>query len=106
MAERVRPSVPRAKLHALIASSPPRVIGMDARSGVHHWARLFRDLGHTARLTLHRTRQGFVEQRAATLNRIRGLPSEFGVVLPLAPAMPLTGPVPDTGRGWHRRSAK
>ena len=36
-----------------------------------------------ARLTLHRTRQGFVEQRTATLNRIRGLLSEFGVVLPL-----------------------
>ncbi len=39
-----------------------------------------------ARLTLHRTRQGFVEQRTATLNRIRGLPSEFGVVLPLKAA--------------------
>lgn len=39
-----------------------------------------------ARLTLHRTRQGFVEQRTATLNRIRGLLSEFGVVLPLKAA--------------------
>lgn len=36
-----------------------------------------------ARLTLHRTRQGFVEQRTATLNRIRGLLSEVGIVLPL-----------------------
>ena len=36
-----------------------------------------------ARLMVHRARQGFVEQRTATLNRIRGLLSEFGVVLPL-----------------------
>ncbi len=27
-----------------------------------------------ARLALHRTRQGFIEQRTATINRIRGLP--------------------------------
>lgn len=32
---------------------------------------------------VHRARQGFVEQRTATLNRIRGLLSEFGIVLPL-----------------------
>jgi transposase len=36
-----------------------------------------------SRLMVHRARQGFVEQRTATLNRIRGLLSEFGVVLPL-----------------------
>ena len=33
-------------------------------------------------LTLHRTRQGFVEERTATYNRLRGLMSEFGIVLP------------------------
>ena len=33
-------------------------------------------------LTLHRTRQGFVEERTAIYNRIRGLISEFGIVLP------------------------
>lgn len=32
---------------------------------------------------VHRARQGFVEQRTATINRIRGLLSEFGIVLPL-----------------------
>jgi transposase len=36
-----------------------------------------------ARLMVHRARQAFVEQRTATLNRIRGLLSELGVVLPL-----------------------
>lgn len=37
-------------------------------------------------LMVHRARQGFVQQRTATLNRIRGLLSEFGVVLPLKAA--------------------
>ena len=36
-----------------------------------------------ALLTLHRVRQGFVVERTATINRLRGLMSEFGVVLPL-----------------------
>ena len=36
-----------------------------------------------ARLCVHRVRQGLVEQRTATINRIRGLLSEFGIVLPL-----------------------
>ena len=34
-------------------------------------------------LALHRVRQGFVVERTATINRLRGLMSEFGVVLPL-----------------------
>lgn len=33
-------------------------------------------------LSLHRVRQGYVEQRTATINRIRGLLTEFGMVLP------------------------
>lgn len=134
-AELVRPSVARDKLHELIAALPPCVIGMEACSGAHHWARLFAASGHTVRLIapkfvtpyrmsgrrgkndaadaaaiceavqrpqmrfvpvkdlvqqsqlmLHRARQGFVEQRTATLNRIRGLLSEFGIVLPLKAA--------------------
>ena len=36
-----------------------------------------------AQLMVHRARQGFVEQRTATFNRIRGLLSELGIVLPL-----------------------
>jgi transposase len=35
------------------------------------------------RLMVHRARQGFVEARTATFNRIRGLLSEVGIVLPL-----------------------
>ena len=130
-----RPNVPRARLHELIASLPPCVIGMEACSGAHHWARLFMAHGHTVRLMapkfvvpyrlsgkrgkndaadaaaiceavqrpnmrfvpvkteaqqaqlcVHRARQAFVEARTATLNRIRGLLSEFGIVLPLKAA--------------------
>jgi len=33
-------------------------------------------------LALHRVREGFIEERTATINRIRGLLGEFGVVLP------------------------
>jgi transposase len=35
---------------------------------------------------VHRARQGFVAQRTATINRIRGLLSELGIVLPLKAA--------------------
>lgn len=127
----VKPKVSREQLLALIAQLPPCVIGMEACSGAHHWARLFRQHGHTVKLMapkfvtpyrmsgkrgkndatdaaaiceavtrpnmrfvpvkeehqqiilcLHRTRQGFVEERTATYNRLRGLISEFGIVLP------------------------
>jgi transposase len=132
----LKPSVPRAKLAPLIASLPPCLIGMEACSGAHYWARLFATFGHTVRLMapkfvapyrlsgkrgkndaadasavceavtranmrfvpiktvdqqgqlmVHRARQGFVKQRTATINRIRGLLSEFGVVLPLKAAV-------------------
>src|SRR6187200_3497527 len=46
----VRPSVPRARLHQLVAALPPCTIGMEACSGAHHWARLFAKQGHTVRL--------------------------------------------------------
>jgi transposase len=35
-----------------------------------------------SRLMVHRARQGYVEARTATINRIRGLLAEFGIVLP------------------------
>jgi transposase len=46
----VRPAVPRAKLHELIASLPPCAVAMEACTGAHHWARLFAAHGHTVRL--------------------------------------------------------
>ncbi len=127
----VKPKVARDKLAERIAQLPPCIIGMEACSGAHHWARQFRPYGHTVKLMapkfvtpyrlsgkrgkndaadaaaiceavtrpnmrfvpvkeehqqiilcLHRTRNGFVEERTATYNRLRGLISEFGIVLP------------------------
>ncbi len=127
----VKPKVARDKLLELVANLPPCLIGMEACSGAHHWARQFRTYGHTVRLMapkfvspyrlsgkrgkndaadaaaiceavtrphmrfvpvkeehqqiilcLHRTRNGFVEERTAVYNRLRGLISEFGIVLP------------------------
>lgn len=127
----VKPRVTRAALPELIASLPPCVIGMEACSGAHYWARLFQQYGHDARLMapkfvspyrmagktgkndaadaraiceavqrphmrfvpvkdesqqamlcLHRTRQGFIEEKTAIYNRLRGLISEFGIIAP------------------------
>lgn len=127
----IKPRVPRDQLAALIAQLPPCIIGMEACTGAHHWARLFNQYGHTVKLMapkfvapyrmsgkrgkndandaaaiceavtrphmrfvpikeehqqsvlcLHRIRQGFVEERTATYNRLRGLIAEFGIVLP------------------------
>jgi transposase len=126
----VRPAVRRDQLLELLAQLPPCLVGMEACTGAHHWARKLVKLGHTpklmapkfvapyrmqgkhgkndandaaaiceavarpmmrfvpiksedaqATLAVHRTRQGFVEERTATVNRIRGLMSEFGIVL-------------------------
>lgn len=128
----LRKTVSRARLVELVAQLPPCLIGLEACSGAHEWARRFQELGHTVRimapkfvvpyrrsgkndgndaeaiceavqrpsmrfvpiksaeqqaiLTVHRARQGFIEERTATINRIRGLMAEFGVVLPLKAA--------------------
>jgi len=127
----VKPTVKRTQLLELIANLAPCVIGMEACSGAHHWARQFMAFGHTvkliapkfvvpyrmsgkrgkndaqdaaaiceavtrpqmrfvpiktmeaqANLSIHRVRQGFIEERTALINRIRGLLAEFGMILP------------------------
>lgn len=42
-----------------------------------------KNLAQQGQLGIHRVRQGFIEQRTATINRVRGLLAEFGIVLPL-----------------------
>jgi transposase len=125
----LRRTVRRDRLESVVAKLPACVIGMEACSGAHEWARRFARYGHTVRLmapkfvvpyrksgkndgndaeaiceaasrpnmrfvpvktleqqallTLHRVRHGFVSERTATINRLRGLLAEFGVVLPL-----------------------
>ena len=49
-AELVKPKIYRDQLLPLIANLPPCTIGMEACSGAHHWARLFRAHGHTIKL--------------------------------------------------------
>ncbi|BBE50655.1 Transposase [Ferriphaselus amnicola] len=49
-AELIKPKVSRDQLLPLIAQLPPCVIGMEACTGAHHWARQFRQFGHTVRL--------------------------------------------------------
>lgn len=127
----VKPRVSRDQLYNLIAQCPPCLIGMEACSGAHYWARLFSQHGHTVKLmapkfvtpyrmsgkrgkndandaaaiceavsrpnmrfvpikdaqqqsvlSLHRIRQGFIAERTASYNRLRGLIAEFGIVLP------------------------
>ncbi len=46
----VKPKASRDQIPALIIQLPPCLIGMEACSGAHHWARLFRRPGHTVRL--------------------------------------------------------
>ena len=46
----VKSKVSRAALPELIASLPPCASGMEACSGAHYWARLFRQYGHEPRL--------------------------------------------------------
>jgi len=124
----LRKTVSRARLVALVAEQPPCLIGLEACSGAHEWARRFQHCGHTVKLMaprfvapyrknskndgndaeaiceavtrphmrfipiktpeqqsvlcLHRVRQGFIGERTATINRLRGLLAEFGLVLP------------------------
>ena len=57
-------------------------------------------------LTLHRVRQGFVEERTATILRIRGLLGEFGIVLGQKPSRlrKEIGPVLDALPALARRT--
>ncbi len=58
----VKSRVTRAALPGLIAGLPPCVIGMEACSGAHYWARLFRQYGHEPRLILYRLTAWLVNQ--------------------------------------------
>lgn len=124
----LRRTLRREQLLEVMAGLPPCVVGMEAGSGAHDWARQLQGLGHTpklmaakfvspyrrkgkndgndaeaiceavsrpgmrfvpvksleqqALLSLHRVRQGFIVERTATINRLRGLLAEFGIVLP------------------------
>jgi transposase len=95
----IRRTVSRAKLAQLIAQLPPCLIGMEACSGAHEWARRFATFGHSVKLMAAKFvapyRKGgkndgndaeAICEAVAMLNRIRGLLAEFGHVLPLRAA--------------------
>ena len=108
----VRPNMAGDKLEELIAKLPPCMIGIEdavapyrlsGKRGKNDAADSMaiceavqrpnmrfvpiKSVEQQGRLMVHRARQGFVEQRTATFNRIRGLLSEVGiVVLPLKAA--------------------
>lgn len=136
----LRRTVRRSQLSEVVAQLPPCLIGMEACSGAHEWARRFSQFGHTvklmapkfvtayrksgkndgndaeaiceavsrpnmrfvpikspeqqAQLSVHRVRSGFVQERTATLNRLRALLSEFGHVVPLSARALCTEAVP------------
>jgi transposase len=46
----VRRTVSRARLLQTVAQWPPCLIGLEACSGAHEWARQFQSLGHTVRV--------------------------------------------------------
>ena len=46
----IRRTVSRSKLALLIAQLPPCLIGMEACSGAHEWARRFATFGHSVKL--------------------------------------------------------
>ena len=46
----LKKTVSRGKLLELFANLPPAIVGMEACSGAHHWARQLRSLGHDARI--------------------------------------------------------
>lgn len=124
----VRKQLKRKEVVEYFAQLPPCLIGMEACSGAHHFARRFAQQGHTVKLmapqyvkpfvqrhktdardaqaiseaasresipsvavktveqqavlALHRVRQSLMKSRVAQINQIRGLLTEFGVVIP------------------------
>ncbi len=46
----LRKTVSRSRLCALVAQLPPSLIGLEACSGAHEWARRFMQFGHTVKL--------------------------------------------------------
>jgi transposase len=123
-----RKTLSRGKLLPFLAQQPPCLVGMEACSGAHAWARELVQLGHRvgimaprfvapyrkggkndgndaeaiceavgrpgmrfvpvksaeqqAILCLHRVRAGLIKERTALTNRLRGLLTEFGLIMP------------------------
>ena len=121
-------TVSRGKVMEVMAGIGPCLVGVEACSGAHHWARELGRLGHAVKimtprfvapyrksgkndgndaeaiceavgrpsmrfvavksaeqqalLVVHRVRKGLTDERTALINQLRGLLSEFGIVIP------------------------
>jgi transposase len=53
----LRKTVSRARLLELVAQQPACLIGLEACSGAHEWARRFQALGHTVKLMAPRAEE-------------------------------------------------
>lgn len=141
----------REQMATFFANLAPALVGMEACSGAHYWARKLQGMGHTVRLmaaqfvkpyvktnkndvadaeaiceavarpnmrfvpiknieqqavlALHRARQGFVSARTAQANQIRGLLSEYGIVIPQGIAH-IAGCVPEIIESRIQRIAR
>jgi transposase len=117
----------RTKLIEFMSNLTPCIVGIEACTGAHYWARLFTSMGHTVKmmapqfvkpyvrsnkndrndaraiaeavtrpdmkfvpiktieqqeaLLIHRARQLLIKQRTAQANQIRGLLSDFGIII-------------------------
>jgi transposase len=103
----IKKQLKREQMAAFLVNLPPCLIGMEACGSAHYWARKLQGFGHTVKLmapqfvkpyvkrfvpiknveqqsvlALHTVRQGFVKARTAQANQIRGLLSEFGLIIP------------------------
>ena len=85
----MRKTVSRAKLAAVFSVRSQRATdGNDVEAICEAVSRPYmlfvpvKSIEQQALLTLHRVRLGFIEERTATINRVRGLLMEFGAVLP------------------------
>ncbi len=124
----LRKQLRRGGMAKFFAGLEPCLMGMEACSSSHYWARKLGGFGHTVKLmapqfvkpyvktnkhdmadaeaiceavsrpnmrfvpiknieqqailSVHRARQGFVKARTAQANQIRGLLSEFGIIMP------------------------
>jgi transposase len=122
----LRRKLARAEMMSFFTKQPPCIVGMEACSSAHHWARMLVEIGHTVRLippqyvkpyvkrnktdaadaeaiceattkpnmrfvpiktkqqqsilALHRVRSMLVRQRTATINALRGLLGEYGLI--------------------------
>jgi transposase len=88
-----RERLTRDQFLPFMAQQPVATVVMEACGSSHHWARRIESLGHRVvpvksvaqqvLTSLHRLRSGWVAERTARLNALRGLLRELGFFIPM-----------------------